>query len=127
MTHRLVLVLWAGYVFAQVPLITESVTPASVAPGGSTFSLRVNGNGFTTSSVLKWNGSPLLTHFKSVHKLTATIPASRIAKPVTATLTVSNPGAGLSNPVYFTVIAPSTTLSFNRSDYNVGESPIQAV
>ena len=121
------LLVHAAGAFAQVPLIMESVTPCSVAPGSHPFTLVVRGSGFTSGSVVNWNGSPLPTHFQTHGKITANILASQVATPATANITVSNAGAGLSNTIYFPVVAPFTTVNLNRTEYPVGNNPIQAV
>lgn len=113
--------------FAQVPLITESVYPASVAPGHPQLNLYIKGNGFTSASIANWNGSPLRTIFVSSHQVTAVVPASLLAKPSTASITVSNPNAGLSNTIYFPVVTAITQLSLSSTDYTLGNGPVQGV
>ena len=53
--------------FAQspnpVPLVNQPLVPDAQAPGGSTFTLTVNGTGFVTGSVVNWNGTKLTTSF----------------------------------------------------------------
>lgn len=41
-----------------VPLLNQPLLPAVAAPGGSAFTLTVNGTGFVSASVVTWNGSP---------------------------------------------------------------------
>jgi hypothetical protein len=96
-----------------VPLVNQPLVPTATAPGGPTFVLTVNGTGFVPGSAVNWNGTPLSTTFVSSSQLTATVPASNIAKASTASITVSSPspGGGISNPLFFSVSAP-TTLQF---------------
>ncbi len=42
-----------------VPLISLPLAPGAIAPGGAGFTLTVNGTGFVSNSVVKWNGSAL--------------------------------------------------------------------
>jgi hypothetical protein len=97
-----------------IPLLNEPLVPTSAAPGGPGFTLTVNGTGFVSGAVVHWNGSPRTTSFISASQLTATIPASDIAAPGTASISVHNPapGGGTSNVAFFGVSAPVTQLSF---------------
>jgi len=61
--------------------------------GGAAFVLTVYGTGFTPFSVIRWNGSDRPTTYLSGHRLSANIPASDIANPGTASVTVFAPGA----------------------------------
>jgi hypothetical protein len=91
-----------------VPFIDQPLVPMSLAPGGSGFTLTVNGAGFTSSSVVNWSGIPLPTTFVSKAQVTAMVAASDIASPHTAWITVSNaaPGGGISNVDYFQIASP---------------------
>jgi VCBS repeat protein/HYDIN/CFA65/VesB family protein/FG-GAP repeat protein len=87
-----------------VPLVYQPLVPESVNPGSGPLILTVNGSGFTTGSVVEWNGSPRTTTFISSSQLTAAISASDVAKAGTAAVTVVNPGAQApSNAVLFPV------------------------
>jgi len=96
-----------------VPLVNQPLVPTATPPGGSSFTLTVNGTGFVSGSVVNWNGTPLSTTFVNSSQLTATVPASNIATAGTASITVSSPspGGGTSNLLFFSVSAP-TTLHF---------------
>ena len=93
----------------SVPFINQPLVPTAVAPGGASFTLAVNGTGFVSGSVINWNGTPLSTTFVNSSQLTATVPASSIAKASTASITVSSPGpgGGASNLLFFSVTAPT--------------------
>jgi serine protease len=73
-----------------VPEIT-SLSPSSKAPGGSGFTLTVNGNGFVGASVVRWNGAARATTFVSSTKLTAFILAADITDEGDILITVFNP------------------------------------
>ena len=98
-----------------VPFINQPLVPASAAPGGKGFNLTVNGTGFTSSSVVQWNGASLTTTVVSTEKLTAKVPASRIAKAGTASVTVVNPGVAASNVVYFPIATSESTVGLVQS------------
>ena len=104
-----------------VPLINQPLFPDAVAPGGAGFVLGVNGTGFVSASVVNWNGTPLATTFVSGSQLTATVPASDIAKASTASVTVVSPrpGGGTSSVLFLPVSPANSFLSWSRSDYPV--------
>jgi hypothetical protein len=108
-----------------VPFINQPLVPASTAPGGTGFMLTVDGTGFVPSSVVNWNGSPRTTQFVSSSQLTADVPASDIASPDTAWITVSNPipGGGISNVAFVLVTSPVSSLAFKMSEYATGNDP----
>ena len=91
----------------------SSLSPASAAAGGAAFTLTVNGSGFDSASVVRWNDSSRATTFVSSTQLTASIPAGDIATGGTATVTVFNPapGGGSSGGQNFSVYSPCPTLS----------------
>ena len=76
-----------------------NTSPTFVSAGGGSFTLTVNGSGFTGSSVVEWGTSALTTQFVSGTKLTATVPASDIASAGIFTVSVLTPapGGGTSN------------------------------
>jgi len=92
------------------PTLT-SFSPASALAGGADFVLTVNGTGFVTGSVIRWNGADLApTTYVNAGQISATVPAANIASAGTASVTVFNPspGGGLStNTLTFTVNPPS--------------------
>src|SRR5207248_1948039 len=71
------------------------------------------GKAFAPGAVVKWNGAALATTFVSTTKLTAVVPASDLAAPGTASVTVVNPsGGGESAALPFTILpAPLLSLS----------------
>ena len=102
-----------------VPTIS-GLSPSSATAGGPAFTLSIRGTGFVSASVVRWNGSDRPTTSTSATLLTLTIPASDIAAPGSAVVTVSNPSplGGTSNAVTFTItnanpVPTITTLSPN--------------
>jgi len=108
-----------------VPQIHQPVVPMSALPGGAGFTLTVNGTGFFSNSVVKWNGSARTTNFVSSTRLTATIPASDIATAGTAWVTVVNPtpGGGTSNVNFLHITDPTSSVSLARADLTTGPNP----
>jgi trimeric autotransporter adhesin len=64
---------------------------AAATAGGSQFVLTVNGDDFLHDSVVKWNGSPLVTTFGSSHQLLTAVTTADIAQPGTVLVFVFNP------------------------------------
>jgi hypothetical protein len=81
----------ASFTIAAAPAIS-SLSPSSAMAGGPAFTLVVNGSGFLSGAVVQWSGSALATSFVSGTQLTAQVPASLIAAPGTATVTVVESG-----------------------------------
>jgi hypothetical protein len=110
---------------SPTPLIDLPLVPTSVAPGGPTFALTVNGAGFVTGSVVNWNGHPRPTNFISKTRLTAVIPAADIAKAETASVTVVNPGSTnpKSNVAFLSVVTQVTTVAFDGSRFSTFGNP----
>jgi hypothetical protein len=106
-----------------VPLVNQPLVPTATPPGGLSFTLTVNGTGFVSGSSINWNGAALSTTFVRSSQLTATVPASNIAKASTASITVSSPGpgGGTSNVAFFAVSAPTTLQFTSFPNANVGD------
>src|SRR5205823_9737936 len=91
-------------------------SPTCAAAGDPQFTLTVNGINFISTSVVNWNGAALTTTFVSSTQLTATVSASRIANPGTASITVVSPCGGTSNAVTFPIDdTPSITSPLTAS------------
>ncbi|MBF2707457.1 Ig-like domain-containing protein [Flavobacterium soyangense] len=97
------------------PIATlSSISPTTIASGGSDFTLTVNGFNFVNGeSIVRWNGTDRLTTFVSTTELTATIPAADIATGVTASVTVFNPCGTTSGQTitFLSVCAPVADLT----------------
>ncbi|WP_395049458.1 GEVED domain-containing protein, partial [Flavobacterium sp.] len=74
------------------PIATLStISPTTIASGGSDFTLTVNGTNFVNGeSIVRWNGTNRVTTFVSSTELSAAIPAADIATGGTASVTVFN-------------------------------------
>jgi subtilisin family serine protease len=99
-----------------------SLSPAQAVSGGSAFTLTVNGAGFVSSSVVRWNGADRSTTFISSTQLRAAISATDIAAFGTAQVTVFSPapGGGLSSPAPF-VIGQAPTLAVSTTNASTGQ------
>lgn len=87
------------------PVTLTSLAPAAVNAGAGATVLTATGSGFTTGSVIEWNGTALTTSYVSSTSLTATVPAADFMEPGTVPVTVSNASSGgaSSEVVDFTV------------------------
>jgi hypothetical protein len=109
------------------PFIFQPLIPASTSPGGSDFTLTVNGTGLVATSVVNWNNSPLSTTFVSSGRLKAVVPSADIAQAGTAAVTVftGGPGGGTSNVIYFEITNPTTSVTFGAAtNYTAGLNPM---
>ena len=91
---------------ATVPTLT-SVNPTSITAGTATFTFATNGADFASDSVILWNGTPLVTLLQTGTLLQATLPASYIANPGSATVTV-----GTQDDTYTSGYAQSVETTF---------------
>jgi hypothetical protein len=93
-----------------IPTITQ-LEPAGASAGDPQTTLIVYGGTFVFESVVRWNGADRATTFRYASgsslpdRLEAVIPASDLAAPGVASVTVFNPGpgGGLSNAVSFPI------------------------
>ena len=86
-----------------------SITPGQILEGSPNTQISVAGRGFSNSSVVYWNGAPLVLGGISSSTngtiLTATVPATDLSAMGTGSVTVSTPNANpsLSNAVTVTI------------------------
>jgi hypothetical protein len=99
-----------------VPFVQNPLIPDTAMPGRGNLTLTLLGTGFTSHSVVNWNGSARATTFVSSTKLTATILSSDFAKAGTAAVTVTNASVAQSNITWFPVNTPNTTVGTSRTD-----------
>jgi len=105
-----------------VPYIT-SISPVSATPGGSSFTLTVNGVNFVSASTVNWGSTALSTTYVSAEQLTATVTSTLIASGGTGWITVSNPGVPTSNVVYLPVNGATSAITGITRTATVGSSP----
>ncbi len=90
-------------------LSLNRVSPTLVTAGGQGFVITAIGTGFSTGSVLQWNGSARPTTYVSPTELTAQITDLDIAVVGSANVTISNSGSqsGVSSTIQVSISAPS--------------------
>ncbi len=89
--------------------VVASLSPASWLAGGPDLTVTVNGGNFVAASLVQWNSTPLSTKVLGSTQLSATVPASLMASPGSASITVANPGGSISNSVVFGAAPPALT------------------
>src|SRR5206468_2544410 len=85
---------------------------ATATAGGPAFTLTVTGANFTTATIITWNGVNLATTFVNSTQVTASVAASLVAAPGSASVSVSNPaGANAPPALTFTITADAPALT----------------
>lgn len=93
------------------PSITlTTLVPSYTVAGTGDNTVYVNGNGFTTSSVVQWNGAALPTTFGTSQIVSASISSSLITLPGTTNITVKDSSSGAtSNSLPFGIASAAAT------------------
>jgi len=94
--------------------LTE-LSPTAANVGSGSFVLAASGEGFTSQSVIEFNGSALPTTFVSATSLTATAPASAVNCGGGLPVTVSDPALGSTNTLTFSAVGASCDFSFGAT------------
>jgi hypothetical protein len=87
------------------PVPTVTTLGNTHAPGGTAFTLTVNGTNFVAGSVVNFNGKAEVTTFVSATQVTAAIPMGDVSTGGTVPVTVTNPapGGGTTASTNFTI------------------------
>jgi subtilisin family serine protease len=106
-----------------VPALT-SLSPSTMLVGGGAFSLVVKGNGFASSSVVRWNGADRATTYVNSSELRAAITAADVASAGTSQVTVFSPapGGGTSSALPFSVAPSSASLAVSSTSTTTGST-----
>jgi hypothetical protein len=108
-------------IFTVALFALTSVGPAAADAGGDAFTITLSGIGFKNGASASFGKAGLSTTFVNATTLTAIVPASLIANPGSAPVTVTNPDGAVGGPVPFTIrntltltsISPSTATSYS--------------
>ena len=94
-----------GNVVVNRPPTLNSINPASVLAGSSSFTLTATGEDFLPNSVIRWNSTDLDTTYINSTHLSAQVPGSLVSSAGTAIVTVFTPapGGGISTGATFTI------------------------
>jgi hypothetical protein len=90
---------------APVP-VAVSLNLASASAGSAGFNLTVSGSNFVPASVVRWNGTDLVTTYVDSGTLSAAVSASLLASvgPASVTVYTPPPGGGTSSGLTFTIL-----------------------
>jgi hypothetical protein len=102
----------SDYNTVATPLTLTSLSPAAAVPGGPSFTLTLNGTGFTPSSVVSVSGAFPTVKFISSTQLSVTVTAAQISKPGAFQVWVDSFPSG------------ATCAAFAALPFNVADSPI---
>ena len=94
--------------------LTE-LSPTAAATGSGSFLLSATGNGFTSQSVINFNGTALPTTFVNATSLTATAPATAVNCGGGMPVTVSDPALGSTNTLTFSSVGETCDFSFGAT------------
>jgi photosystem II stability/assembly factor-like uncharacterized protein len=99
--------------YSPLPAYTLSaVSPSSFAPNSGPANISVRGNGFTFTSVINWNGTPLNpTSLTSANQLDATVTNTELVGGPPAQVTVVDSILGATNALAVTIINPVPSVS----------------
>src|SRR5580692_1987635 len=68
-------------------VVLTTLAPNTAVAGNADLIVTATGSGYTTASVLKWNGTALTTNYVSTTSLTGTIPSADLTSPGTFSVT----------------------------------------
>jgi len=102
------------------PPAISSLSPAAAPAGSAALTLTVNGSGFTSGSIVRWNGADRVTTFVSATRVRASIPASDVTVIGTAQVTVFDPASGSTSPASPFSILGAPTLSVSATTVTTG-------
>ena len=94
-----------GAPFTTTDPVIASISPEGAIAGSGDVTMTVTGINFEGGSVVRVDGSPVLTGLFSATELVAQIPSSVTDAAGTYLITVEDPGGAISNAVAFTVLA----------------------
>jgi len=108
----------SGSLFSAPPVITQ-LSPALIQSGSNSFTLTVDGEGFSQASTVLWNGQALPTTLISTGQLTASVDASLVKQLGWSPISVSTgaPGGGQSGVLPFSIYqvldVPANAITFD--------------
>jgi len=128
---------FANFNITDTPLTITSLSPGSVSAGSSSFTLTINGTGFTSGSLVVVNGTYLspVTYVSST-ELQVTVSSSLVATPATFDVSVENYPSGSDGCAVFgyetfavtaSGITPTVTVTPSPSSINSAQPDLVTV
>ena len=105
-----------------VPTTLTSLSPQTVAAGGSGFTLTAFGSGFQLGAVINFGSAQLVTTYLNSGQLTGVVPGSLIAQPGSVLVSVSNPDGTSTNSLAFLISGKPIITSLNPPSISAGAS-----
>ena len=100
-----------------VPVLNQ-MSPNATVPGSGATALTVLGSGFTSESVVRWNGNARATTYVSGSELQATINSADLASAGLASVTVDTPAPGGGSSVPLTFFVQDGSLNYFFDGFN---------
>ena len=104
------------------PIVITSLSPNLRDAGSAAFTLVVNGSGFESVAVIRFNGTALATNFVNANQVSATVPANLIASAANVNVTVSDNRGRTSAPASFLILSPLSITSLSPPSVEVGSA-----
>jgi len=106
-------------------VVLTTISPVGVTAGAGNTTITATGANFTSTSVVKFNSTPLTTTFVSATQVTALVPAALLATVSTAAVTVTDSASeSSSKPAVFTIVPSGLAVTFSGpSTTSPGEQP----
>ncbi len=95
------------------PLMLTSINPNTSPAGGPAITMAVNGSGFTTATMVTWNGTLLATTYNGPTLLSAVVPANLLTTPGIAQVNVAQSGLTPPAPLVFYIGPPPAITSLS--------------
>lgn len=100
-----------------VPVLNQ-MSPNAAVPGSGATMLTVLGSGFTSESVVRWNGSARTTTYISSTELQTTLNSADLASARLAAVTVNTPAPGGGSSVPLTFFVQDGSLNYFFDGFN---------
>jgi len=95
----------------NAPPVITSLNPPGALPGGTDFTLTVNGTGFVNGDVVRWNGSNRTTTFVSNTQLQAAITAADVSVAGSFNVTVFDSSQSLISNTFIFAVDPNIVVT----------------
>ena len=93
-------------------VVLNTINPTGAQAGSSATTITATGANFSSTAIVNFNGTPLVTTFVSSTQLTAVIPAAQLANTGTANVTVTDTYSSSTSPAQTFTIAPVIAVTF---------------
>ena len=115
-----------GFAVRGVRPTLTSVTPGSAIAGSPAVTITLTGTSFSSEAKVYFNGTGLVTTFKSATSLTAVVPATLLTTPGSASILVRQT-SGATSPIGFLITSADPTLtSITPNRVKVGSAALVA-